>query len=197
EKCMFIGPDCKWYRVIIDEAQCIKNKTTKTARAAFYLQARSRFCMTGTPMMNSVEELYSLIHFLRIKPYNNWNKFRADFNQPLKGTNEAGRQMAMHKLQALLKAILLRRNKKTEINGRPILNLPERRVEETNPEFSEDERNIYVALETSSAVKFNKYLKAGTVSNSYMQILVLLLRLRQACCHPNLIKDLGIVAATA
>ncbi|KAH0335571.1 hypothetical protein KCU81_g8947, partial [Aureobasidium melanogenum] len=197
EKCMFIGPDCKWYRVIIDEAQCIKNKTTKTARAAFYLQARSRFCMTGTPMMNSVEELYSLIHFLRIKPYNNWNKFRSDFNQPLKGNNESARQMAMHKLQALLKAILLRRNKKTEINGRPILNLPERRVEETNPEFSEDERNIYVALETSSAVKFNKYLKAGTVSNSYMQILVLLLRLRQACCHPNLIKDLGIVAATA
>jgi len=197
EKCMFIGPDCKWYRVIVDEAQCIKNKTTKTARAAFYLQARSRFCMTGTPMMNSVEELYSLIHFLRIKPYNNWNKFRTDFNQPLKGTNEASRQMAMHKLQALLKAILLRRNKKTEINGRPILNLPERRVEETNPDLSEDERNIYVALETSSAVQFNKYLKAGTVSNSYMQILVLLLRLRQACCHPNLIKDLGIVAATA
>ncbi|CAD0115559.1 unnamed protein product [Aureobasidium uvarum] len=197
EKCMFIGPDCKWYRIIVDEAQCIKNKTTKTARAAFYLQARSRFCMTGTPMMNSVEELYSLIHFLRIRPYNNWNTFRTDFNQPLKGTNETARQMAMHKLQALLKAILLRRNKKTEINGRPILNLPERRVEETNPDFSEDERNIYVALETSSAVKFNKYLKAGTVSNSYMQILVLLLRLRQACCHPNLIKDLGIVAATA
>ncbi|CAD0100754.1 unnamed protein product [Aureobasidium mustum] len=197
EKCMFIGPDCRWYRVIIDEAQCIKNKTTKTARAAFYLQARSRFCMTGTPMMNSVEELYSLIHFLRIRPYNNWNNFKTDFNQPLKGNNESGRQMAMHKLQALLKAILLRRNKKTEINGRPILNLPERRVEETNPDFSEDERNIYVALETSSAVKFNKYLKAGTVSNSYMQILVLLLRLRQACCHPNLIKDLGIVAATA
>ncbi|KAI4715644.1 hypothetical protein E4T48_08186 [Aureobasidium sp. EXF-10727] len=197
EKCMFIGPDCKWYRVIVDEAQCIKNKTTKTARAAFYLQARSRFCMTGTPMMNSVEELYSLIHFLRIRPYNNWNTFRTDFNQPLKSSNEAARQMAMHKLQALLKAILLRRNKKTEINGRPILNLPERRVEETNPDFSEDERNIYIALETSSAVKFNKYLKAGTVSNSYMQILVLLLRLRQACCHPNLIKDLGIVAATA
>ncbi|CAD0047662.1 unnamed protein product [Aureobasidium pullulans] len=187
----------KWYRIIIDEAQCIKNKTTKTARAAFYLQARSRFCMTGTPMMNSVEELYSLIHFLRIRPYNSWQNFRTDFNQPLKGSSERARQLAMQKLQALLKAILLRRNKKTEINGRPILNLPERRVEETNPDFSEDERNLYVALETSSAVKFNKYLKAGTVSNSYMQILVLLLRLRQACCHPNLIKDLGIVAATA
>lgn len=148
-------------------------------------------------MMNSVEELYSLIHFLRIRPYNSWQNFRTDFNQPLKGSSERARQLAMQKLQALLKAILLRRNKKTEINGRPILNLPERRVEETNPDFSEDERNLYVALETSSAVKFNKYLKAGTVSNSYMQILVLLLRLRQACCHPNLIKDLGIVAATA
>lgn len=197
EKCMFIGEECKWYRVIVDEAQCIKNRTTKTARAAFYLQARSRFCMTGTPMMNSVEELYSLIHFLRIKPYNNWNKFRSDFNQPLKSNNERGRELAMQKLQALLKAILLRRNKQTKINGRPILNLPERKVEESNPEFSQDERELYVSIETKSAITFNKYLKAGTVSNSYMQILVLLLRLRQACCHPHLIKDLGVVAATA
>ena len=65
------------YRVILDEAQCIKNKDTRAAKAAIQLEALSRFCMSGTPMMNSVNELYSLIHFLRIKPYNAMDKFRA------------------------------------------------------------------------------------------------------------------------
>ncbi len=63
------------FRIIIDEAQCIKNKKTATAQAACHLQSLSRFCMTGTPMMNNVGELYSLIHFLRIRPYNEWEKF--------------------------------------------------------------------------------------------------------------------------
>ena len=61
--------------VILDEAQCIKNRTTRAAKAASELQALSRFCMSGTPMMNNVTELYSLIHFLRIKPYNSQERF--------------------------------------------------------------------------------------------------------------------------
>lgn len=46
-----LGDECQWYRVIIDEAQCIKNKNTKAAVGASLLQAKTRFCMTGTPMM--------------------------------------------------------------------------------------------------------------------------------------------------
>jgi len=64
-----------YYSVIIDEAQCIKNKSTLNAQAAMELQSMYRFCMTGTPMMNSVDELYSLIKFLRIGPYNEWSQF--------------------------------------------------------------------------------------------------------------------------
>lgn len=69
EKCALISEDAKWFRVILDEAQCIKNVNTQTAKAACHLKAKFRFCMTGTPMMNNVDELYSLIKFLRIKPY--------------------------------------------------------------------------------------------------------------------------------
>lgn len=195
EKCLFIGPQCKWFRVIIDEAQCIKNKTTRTAKAAYQLNARSRFCLTGTPMMNGVEELYSLVHFLKIKPYSEWQKFSLDFVKPLKGSNEMSRNNAMRKLQALLKAILLRRNKQTKVNGKPILTLPERTIEQTHAVFNDDERALYTALETSQQIQFNKYLKAGTVGRSYAHILLLLLRLRQACCHPHLIKDFGVAAA--
>ena len=196
EKCALISEDAQWYRVILDEAQCIKNVNTQTAKAACFLRAKFRFCMTGTPMMNNVDELHSLIKFLRVKPYAEWTKFRNDFTTPLKSSHEHTRTKAMTMLQTLCKAIMLRRTKQSTFEGRPILILPERTTEVNNPEFSEDETTFYKSLENQTQLQFNKYLRAGTVGTSYTAILVLLLRLRQACCHPHLIKDFG-VSATA
>ncbi|KAI9835451.1 MAG: hypothetical protein M1819_002369 [Sarea resinae] len=192
EKLLLVGGECKWYRVILDEAQCIKNKSTKAALGACALQSQFRLCMTGTPMMNNVGELFSLIEFLRIKPYNEQTRFNLDFGRPLKNGSQAGKEKAMRKLQALLKAILLRRTKKSQIDGKPILNLLERTTEVRNAVFSEDEQEFYRALESKTQLQFNKYMKAGTVNRNYSNILVLLLRLRQACCHPHLIRDFGI-----
>lgn len=70
-----LGPTSKWYRVIIDEAQCIKNRNTKSALACCRIDATHRWCMSGTPMMNNVEELHSLLRFLRIRPYSNLDRF--------------------------------------------------------------------------------------------------------------------------
>ena len=117
-----------------------------------------------------------------------------DFSRPLKGSSQYAKDQAMRKLQALLKAILLRRTKKSMIDGKPILDLPERTTEKQHAVFSEDEEAFYRALETQTQLQFNKYLKAGTVGRHYSNILVLLLRLRQACCHPHLIKDFGITS---
>ena len=187
-----LGSTSKWYRVILDEAQAIKNKATKTAIGASFIQSEYRWCMSGTPMQNNVTELYSLIHFLRIKPYNEADKFSRDFTRPLKSTENRSKEKAMRQLQALLKAILLRRTKQSKIDGKPILQLPPKTTQELRAVFSEDERDFYKALETQTQLKFNKYLKAGTVGRNYSNILVLLLRLRQACCHPHLIKDFAI-----
>ncbi|KAF2215710.1 hypothetical protein CERZMDRAFT_34801 [Cercospora zeae-maydis SCOH1-5] len=195
EKVVFLADDAQWYRVILDEAQCIKNRTTQSAKGACLLKAKYRFCVTGTPMMNNVEELYSLIKFLQIRPYCQWERFRIDFNTPLKSAHEAHRERAMRQLQILCKSIMLRRTKKSKFEGEPILNLPERTTTVDNPVFDEDEQAFYTALETQSQVQFNKYLRRGTVGQSYSAILVLLLRLRQACCHPHLIKDFGVAAA--
>jgi SNF2 family DNA or RNA helicase len=187
-----LGSTSKWYRVILDEAQAIKNKATKAAIGASFIKSEYRWCMTGTPMQNSVTELYSLIHFLRIKPYNEAERFSRDFTKPLKSTDNRAKEKAMRQLQALLKAILLRRTKTSKIDGRPILQLPPKRTQEQRSVFSEDERDFYKALETQTQLKFNRYLKANTVGRNYSNILVLLLRLRQACCHPHLIKDFAI-----
>lgn len=192
-----LGDECKWFRVIIDEAQCIKNKNTKAALGALALQSLTRFCMSGTPMMNNVGELFSLIQFLRIKPYNIAENFTRDFTRPLKNSNEPDKDKAMQKLQALLKAILLRRTKKSKIDGKPILTLPERTTEHQHAVFSDDEQAFYRALESKTQLQFNKYLKAGTVGRNYSNVLVLLLRLRQACCHPHLIKDHGMSSGVA
>ena len=72
-----LGPKSLFYRVILDEAQCIKNKSTMAAKAAYHLKSSTRLCLTGTPMMNNVGELFSLIHFLRIRPHNDYKKFQA------------------------------------------------------------------------------------------------------------------------
>ena len=98
----------------------------------------------------------------------------------------------MQQLQALLKAVLLRRTKMSKIDGKSILQLPPRTTEKVYAVFSDDETEFYKALETRSQLQFNKYLQAGTIGKNYSSVLVLLLRLRQACCHPHLIQDFGV-----
>ncbi|KAI9040111.1 P-loop containing nucleoside triphosphate hydrolase protein [Aspergillus affinis] len=187
-----LGPSSKWYRVIIDEAQCIKNRNTKAAIACCRLDSIYRWCMSGTPMMNSVQELHSLLKFLRIRPYGNLERFNHDFTRPLKSGSASAQEKAMKQLQVLLKAVLLRRTKESKIDGKPILQLPRRVSEKVHAVFSDDEQELYSALEAQTQLQFNKYLEAGTVGRNYSNILVLLLRLRQACCHPHLIKDYSV-----
>jgi SNF2 family DNA or RNA helicase len=77
-RCPLLHPKkASFYRVILDEAQCIKNKDTQTAKACHKLKATHRWCLTGTPMMNGVLELHSLVCFLKIKPYCHWEQFRS------------------------------------------------------------------------------------------------------------------------
>lgn len=98
-------------------------------------------------------------------------------------------QNAMKRLQALLRAILLRRTKTSLIDGKPIITLPPKTEEIQHVVFSPEEQDFYKALESKTQIQFNKYLRANTVGKNYSNVLVLLLRLRQACCHPHLIMD--------
>lgn len=187
-----LGPGSKWYRTVIDEAQCIKNRNTKAALASCCIDSTYRWCMSGTPMMNNVSELHSLLRFLRIRPYCELERFNAVFTRPLKSASTSAQNKAMQQLQVLLKAVLLRRTKTSQIDGKPILQLPSRITEEVHAVFSNDEQELYQALETRTQLQFNKYLKAGTVGRNYSNVLVLLLRLRQACCHPHLLSDFSV-----
>ncbi|KAI3546212.1 SNF2 family domain-containing protein [Colletotrichum abscissum] len=178
----------KFYRIVLDESQQIKNHKAQAAGAASHLQSEHRWCLSGTPMMNGVDELYSLYRFLRIKPYSDWSKFRGAFGV-LFGKKGDPQAQAMRNLQVLLKATLLRRTKTSQIDGKPILQLPEKTEEVVYAELDEDERKFYTDLETKSQVQINKYLRKGTLGKHYSHVLVLLLRLRQTCCHPHLLLE--------
>ncbi|TLS22244.1 uncharacterized protein PpBr36_09774 [Pyricularia pennisetigena] len=194
KKCPLLHSKSRFWRIILDEAQCVKNENTQAAKAVSVLRSEHRWCLTGTPMMNGAHELFSLIRFLRIAPYNSATAFKSAFGclTPKGTTNRsmASRTAkAIKQLQVVLKAIMLRREKTSKINGKPILELPPKFEEVVHVVFSEDEASFYRDLETSSRNQINKYIRRGTLRKNYAHALVLLLRLRQAACHPQLNTD--------
>ncbi|OTB00375.1 hypothetical protein M426DRAFT_26607 [Hypoxylon sp. CI-4A] len=191
-KPLVLAPGAFFHRVILDEAHKIKNRNSLAFPAVSKIKATYRLCMTGTPFMNKVEEIFPLISFLRIKPYENWDKFHEDINQPIQNGSESAHDSSMIKLQALFRSITLRRTKTSTIDGEPIIRLPKLTREEARAEFNEEQLTFYKALEEKQLLKMNQFLKRGHVMKQYSYIFVLLLRLRQACCHPHLIGDFSL-----
>jgi SNF2 family DNA or RNA helicase len=186
-----------WYRVILDEAHTIKNRNAKATKACCALRSEYRWCLTGTPMQNNLDELQSLIKFLRIKPYDNLGEWKDQIDRPMK--NGRG-DVAIKRLRHYLKIFMKRRTKdilKKEgaLNpgGKPCaageenstgFKVTERRIEKVFAEFSPEERHFYSRLEQRTGESIEEMM-TGKVN--YATALVMLLRLRQACNHPKLV----------
>ncbi|KAI3823900.1 hypothetical protein L1987_05345 [Smallanthus sonchifolius] len=174
----------RWFRVILDEAQSIKNYKTQVARACWGLRAKRRWCLSGTPIQNSIDDLYSYFRFLRYDPFAVFKKFCTQIKAPIQRNPVAGYK----KLQVILKTIMLRRTKGTLLKGEPIISLPPKTIILKKVDFSAQERGFYRCLEAESRAQFAEYAAAGTVKQNYINILLMLLRLRQACDHPLLVR---------
>ncbi|ONI10324.1 hypothetical protein PRUPE_4G040600 [Prunus persica] len=173
-----------WFRVVLDEAQSIKNHRTQVARACWGLRAKRRWCLSGTPIQNAIDDLYSYFRFLKYDPYAVYKSFCSTIKVPISKNPAKG----YRKLQAVLKTIMLRRTKGTLLDGEPIITLPPKFIELKRVEFSKEERDFYSRLEADSRAQFEEYAAAGTVKQNYVNILLMLLRLRQACDHPLLVR---------
>lgn len=184
----FFRNEASFYRVILDEGQNIKNKNTKAAKACCSLNATYRWVLSGTPIQNNMSELYSLIRFLRIPPYHREERFNADIGRKLKNlnTDSEDRKNTLKKVRILLKAILLRRSKTDKIDGESILELPPKKVEVVEAQLEGEEHEFYTGLENKNKQLVKKLLQRKAKGN-YSSVLTLLLRLRQACCHPELV----------
>ncbi|KAJ7981104.1 DNA/RNA helicase protein [Quillaja saponaria] len=178
----------RWFRVILDEAHTIKSTKSQISMAAAALVADRRWCLTGTPIQNNLEDIYSLLRFLRIEPWGNW----AWWNKLIQKPFEEGDERGLKLVQSILKPIMLRRTKlSTDREGRPILVLPPADIQVIYCELSEAEKDFYEALFKRSKVKFDQFVEQGRVLHNYASILELLLRLRQCCDHPFLVMSRG------
>ncbi|KAK1435105.1 hypothetical protein QVD17_00865 [Tagetes erecta] len=178
----------RWFRVVLDEAHTIKSSKSQISMAAATLVADRRWCLTGTPIQNNLEDLFSLLRFLRIEPWGSWSWWNKLIQKPFEDGDERGLSL----VQNILRPIMLRRTKSsTDKEGRPILVLPPAEMKVIYCEQTEAEKDFYDALFKRSKVKFDQFVEQGRVLHNYASILELLLRLRQCCDHPFLVMSRG------
>ncbi|KAG2674516.1 hypothetical protein I3843_13G125200 [Carya illinoinensis] len=178
----------RWFRVILDEAHTIKSSKSQISMAAAALVADRRWCLTGTPIQNNLEDIYSLLRFLKVEPWGTWVWWNKLIQKPFEEGDERGLKL----VQSILKPIMLRRTKfSTDREGRPILVLPPADIQVVYCELNETEKDFYEALFKRSKVKFDQFVEQGRVLHNYASILELLLRLRQCCDHPFLVMSRG------
>ncbi|KAI8826891.1 SNF2 family N-terminal domain-containing protein [Fimicolochytrium jonesii] len=177
-----------WLRIVLDEAHVIKERNTNQAKAAIALRGQRKWCLTGTPIQNKVEDLFSLFRFLGLEPFNVWKSFGAVFSKPLKSRNlEASR--AASRLQTVMKLITLRRTKTQKVDGKPILTLPPKRQHVYTLSLDPEEQKVYDEVFDKCRNVFQSMMKTGTVFRHYAFLLEMLLRMRQVVCHVGLLRD--------
>jgi len=164
----------EWGAVVLDEAQAIKNPESQTARAARSLQAPHRLCLTGTPVENRLEELWSQLHFLMPGFLGGRADFRERYALPL----ERGDRRAAASLRRRIGPFVLRRLKQEVARD-----LPPRTDITLRIPLGEEQRSIYAAVRESGRAVVQQAL----ASHRTLDVLEHLLRLRQAACHTGLL----------
>ena len=172
-----------WKVAVLDEAQNIKNPDSQVAKAAFGLQSQFRLTLTGTPIENSLEDVWSQFHYLNRSVLGSRKTFLENFSKPIL----QGDAPTVARLRRRLKPFILRRMK-SEVAAE----LPPRSDLVLYCELNEEERIVYDSLLNSSRSDVLQKLNQG---ESLFQILEVLLRLRQASCHLGLIP--GQLAETS
>lgn len=178
DKALFLG--CDFYYVILDEAQCIKNARTQTTQVAQQLHAEHRLCLSGTPLENHLGELWSLFHFLMPGLLGDARSFRTLFRIPIEKEHDVARRAL---LARRVHPFLLRRTKSAVI-----AELPPKTEITHHIQLEGAQRDVYEMVRISMEQKVREAIAAQGVEKSHIVLLDALLKLRQICCSPRLLK---------
>lgn len=203
--CLF---QIKWKRIILDEGHVIRNHKSLQSEAVCALNAKYRWVLTGTPIHNKEFDMYAAIKFLRCRPFDELNYWKTWIQTKGGASSE--------RLQTLLKSILLRRTKDQLIASGEVQSLPTKTIKNYPVQLNSEERKVYAKFLALSQAIFANYVKQQQdkgerdgLSQEKMarmfkkftskfvinreikahEILTLILRLRQCCCHPGLVKE--------
>lgn len=169
-----------YHSLILDEAQAIKNPRAKSAQAACEIKAAHRLCLTGTPLENHLGELWSLFHFLMPGFLGNQKTFNQLFRTPIEKHRDHSRQQ---QLQRRLAPFILRRDKSQVVQELPPKTLMVREVE-----LNAAQTKLYESLRIAMSDRIGQLLQKKGLQRSHIEILDALLKLRQVCCDPRLVK---------
>ncbi|WP_226580535.1 SNF2 helicase associated domain-containing protein [Halobacillus litoralis] len=161
--------DQKFHAMVLDESQAIKNETTKTAVAVRSLKAKHRFALSGTPIENSLQELWSLFRTIMPGFFTNKKEFT---------------QMKPEKISLMTRPFILRRMK-TEV----LDELPDKIDTVQYSELTREQKEVYLAYLERIQDDIQETIATKGVQRGKLEILAGLTRLRQICCHPSLFLE--------
>ncbi|CEN61887.1 hypothetical protein ASPCAL08534 [Aspergillus calidoustus] len=163
--------EAQWFRLVLDEAHNIRDQSTRQFRAMSSLPAKFRWCLTGTPIQNSLEDLGSLIRFLRI-PHLDTTKFREHILRPA----EKGQEIGFANLRTLLRSICLRRTKEVLHFAEPSKVLREITL-------TPDEKCAYSRIVEDTNMEVEKAVCEGRHQDARRQVFKVILKLRRLCAY--------------
>ena len=169
---------CKFKFLIADEAQYIKNNNTKNAKAIKQIDADTKYALTGTPIENSLNEMWSIFDLIMPGYLFTYKKFKKDFEMPIVKDKD---EKALNKLKMLIEPFVLRRTKKEVLKE-----LPDKLTSVVNNEMTEEQEKIYLSYLARARDELNEEIEQKGFEQTRIKILALLTRLRQICCHPSL-----------
>lgn len=175
---LYLEKDYSFRYMIADEAQYLKNSNTQNAKSVKKIKADTRYALTGTPIENSLAELWSIFDFIMPDYLFTYKKFKTLYELPIMKEEN---QDTMNKLRMLIEPFILRRNKKEVLTE-----LPEKTITVLNNEMGEEQKNIYLNYLAQAKQELAEEIQINGYERSQMQILAALTRLRQICCHPSL-----------
>lgn len=184
----------QWHTIVLDEAQAIKNAQTKRSQAVMALSGAFRMAVTGTPLENHLGELWNLFRFINPGLLGSLDQFNQRFANPIeRGQDKVAQSAARTRLKRLIQPFILRRTKSQVLSE-----LPSRTEIVLQIDLSAEERALYetlrrTALERLAAVDETSKASSGQKS---IQILAEIMKLRRACCNPQLVApELGLTSS--
>ncbi len=169
-----------WHLLILDEAQYIKNPRSKVSVIAGQLNATHRLCLTGTPMENHLGELWSQFNFLMPGMLGDEKQFQLLFRKPIENNADTKRQQQLNKRLA---PFMLRREKALVAKE-----LPAKMEIISTVELTGKQRELYETIRVAMNTKVCQEIDKKGIARSHIIILDALLKLRQVCCDPRLLK---------
>ncbi len=170
----------EFHLLILDEAQQIKNAHTQAANVVRTMKARHRLCLTGTPLENHLGELWSLFHFLMPGFLGDGASFRRTYRTPIEKHADEGRRAS---LERRVRPFLLRRTKE-----QVAADLPPKTEIVRFVELHGDQRELYETVRATVDDRVRREISARGLAQSQIVVLDALLKLRQVCCDPRLVK---------